>query len=242
MNFSETIIYAWSHPGSCTLRGVLGGAAGKFRSASRLCSWAILILLYINGLPGDIQSQVRLFADDTAVYFDVRNTSDTYILQADLDKQRGVGGWGVGGSNGLFLAMFPCREAGRGGFPGARGCFLRPLGAAPKILADLGVRRRRRGNGRPPAVLRGSLGRAMAHPSDASLRPHRRPPGACGGPTAPPPLARSRGWVMAHPSGAPLCPTRRPPRACGGPTAMPPSGVPPRQGYGTPLRRTSPTT
>ena len=45
-----------------------------------------LFLPYINDLPHDIQSQVRLFADDTAVYLTVRNNSDSDILQADLDR------------------------------------------------------------------------------------------------------------------------------------------------------------
>ena len=46
----------------------------------------LLFLLYINDLAHDIQSQVRLFADDTAVYLTVRNNSDSNILQADLDR------------------------------------------------------------------------------------------------------------------------------------------------------------
>ena len=46
-----------------------------------------LFLLYINNLPHDSQSQVRLFADDTAVYLTVWNNSDSDILQADLDRQ-----------------------------------------------------------------------------------------------------------------------------------------------------------
>ena len=46
----------------------------------------LLFLPYINDLPHDIQSQVRLFADDTAVYLTVRNNSDSDILQADLDR------------------------------------------------------------------------------------------------------------------------------------------------------------
>ena len=36
-------------------------------------------------LPENIQSQVRLFADDTAVYLTVRNLNDSRILQNDLN-------------------------------------------------------------------------------------------------------------------------------------------------------------
>ena len=43
----------------------------------------LLFLLYINDLPQNIQ--VRLFADDTAVYLTVSSFKDVNILQADLD-------------------------------------------------------------------------------------------------------------------------------------------------------------
>ena len=44
----------------------------------------ILLLLYINDLPDSLQSQVRLFADETAVYLAVQGQAGGKTLQRDL--------------------------------------------------------------------------------------------------------------------------------------------------------------
>ena len=43
-----------------------------------------IFLLYINDLPENIQSQVRLFVDDTAVYLTVSGPNDSNILQPQI--------------------------------------------------------------------------------------------------------------------------------------------------------------
>ena len=46
----------------------------------------ILFLLYINDLPENIHSDVRLFADDTVVYLSINSKADCQTLQQDLNK------------------------------------------------------------------------------------------------------------------------------------------------------------
>ena len=46
----------------------------------------LLFLLYVNDIPDNIRSTVRLFADDCLVYRTVNNLTDQQILQDDLNK------------------------------------------------------------------------------------------------------------------------------------------------------------
>ena len=45
-----------------------------------------LFLLYINGMPDTIQSNIRLFTDDTTMYLTVSNQTDCQVLQKDLNR------------------------------------------------------------------------------------------------------------------------------------------------------------
>ena len=49
-----------------------------------------LFLFYINDIPNNISSRVRLFADDTVMYLTIRSTRDGNTLQSDLQK---LGEW-----------------------------------------------------------------------------------------------------------------------------------------------------
>ena len=58
---------------------------GKSRSLKVLLG-PILFVLYINDLPENIHSEVRLFADYTAVYLTINSKADCQTLQQDLHK------------------------------------------------------------------------------------------------------------------------------------------------------------
>ena len=46
----------------------------------------LLFLIYIKDLPMNVKSKVRLFADDTALYLTISTSSQSEILQKDLDN------------------------------------------------------------------------------------------------------------------------------------------------------------
>ena len=46
----------------------------------------IMFLVYIDDLLDELSSQVRLFADDTAMYLTIGGAEDCKVLQTDLDR------------------------------------------------------------------------------------------------------------------------------------------------------------
>ena len=46
--------------------------------------WDLLFLLYINDINENIQSNIRLFADDSIIYRKINSNIDHQILQTDL--------------------------------------------------------------------------------------------------------------------------------------------------------------
>ena len=50
----------------------------------------LLFSLYINDITSDIESEIRLFADDCVCYLEIKNVEDTVKLQKDIDW---LGSW-----------------------------------------------------------------------------------------------------------------------------------------------------
>ena len=50
----------------------------------------LLFSFYINVISTDIESEIRLFADDCVCYREIKNEEDTLKLQRDIDR---LGSW-----------------------------------------------------------------------------------------------------------------------------------------------------
>ena len=46
----------------------------------------LLFSLYINDISSDIESEIRLFADDCVCYREIKDEEDTIKLQRDIDR------------------------------------------------------------------------------------------------------------------------------------------------------------
>ena len=46
----------------------------------------LLFSLYINDISSDIESEIRLFADDCVCYREIKDEEDTMKLQSDIDR------------------------------------------------------------------------------------------------------------------------------------------------------------
>ena len=76
-NRTQKVVFDGEESESCpVMSGVPQG------SVLGLC----LLLMYINDMPDMIESNIRLFADDTIIYLTVTNQTDCQTLQADLIK------------------------------------------------------------------------------------------------------------------------------------------------------------
>ena len=65
------------------------GGGGAYRSwySTRICSWPLLFLIYINDITADIKSNIRIFADDASLFQNVEDPSISFDdLQHDLNK------------------------------------------------------------------------------------------------------------------------------------------------------------
>lgn len=62
----------------------------------------LLFLIYVNDLPDNINSSIKLFADDCVIYREINNPNDTLVLQSELNK---VSEW----CNNLTLNISKCK-------------------------------------------------------------------------------------------------------------------------------------
>ena len=71
---------------SCCKRSKIGLGPGFVWCPTWHCPWSLLFSLYINDISTDIDSEIRLFADDCVCYREIKDTEDTLKLQKDIDQ------------------------------------------------------------------------------------------------------------------------------------------------------------
>ena len=75
---------------ACAKWGKIGLVVLEIQSQCYPVLGLILFLIFINDLPDNIRSSVRLFADDCFLYRNIHSTQDCFILQEDLTS---IGQW-----------------------------------------------------------------------------------------------------------------------------------------------------
>ena len=76
---------------------------GECRRSTRINFGTFLFLIYINDLPNGLQSNQKLFADDTSLFGTVQDiTTSTVSLDNDLAK---ISGWAYNGKLILILIV-----------------------------------------------------------------------------------------------------------------------------------------
>ena len=72
----------------------LGSSFVGYATGNR--SWSFSILVYINDISTDIQSEIKLFADDCVCYREIKQKEDKVKLQNDIDRlQAWARKWGI---------------------------------------------------------------------------------------------------------------------------------------------------
>ena len=71
---------------SCCKRSKIGLGPSFVWCHTEHCRGSLLFSLYINDISTDIDSEIKLFADDCVCYRDIKDTEDTLKLQKDIDQ------------------------------------------------------------------------------------------------------------------------------------------------------------